>query len=203
MTELFLGAWETLQSVKRAIDDQLDVRPDEAPLDDAVLEGLRDSSERHAAMTRKLQDMMFDHGAVDVLHYEVELLRESFESTKREIERRLWARREHATQPSKTPAQKPRRDQEPTLRPNAAVRVFHRDVGYSVQVLEVNDTSARLRQVGRLPADAWVTIRYLHLSIRARVDWSDDTSAGLQFRAPLAPADLQVMREAAQSNHGA
>lgn len=252
MTELFLGTYDTLRSVKKAIDDELDPGPEAPPPDEATLERLLSLSRLHAAMTRKLQDMMLDHGAGEGLQTEVRLLREAFENTQSEIALRLWTRRgrpmpdagdpsdefeqdplgfdlgdgqgpqheaellraafEHTkrlfslqlqarqAEPSRAPggpARRLGRDQEQRLRADAAVRIFHRDEGYRVDLLEASSTGARLSRLKPLPADSRVTIRYLHLSVRARVEWSDGTLASLRFQAPLASEDLRILLEAA------
>lgn len=258
MTELFLGTYDTLRSVKRAIDDELDPGPDAPPVDDATLERLLSLSRLHAAMTRRLQDMMLDQGAAEGLLAEVQLLRESFENTQSEVALRLWSRRgqpmpgpdhpfdegDHRADPSASGAEggepdeaallraafeqtkrlfalqlqarqggpaprpdpRPRRlgrDQEQRLRADAAVRVFHRDEGFHVDLVEVSPTGARLSRMKALPTDTRVTLRYLHLSVRARVEASDEALTSLQFRNPLDPAELQALRDAAGGRLGA
>lgn len=61
----------------------------------------------------------------------------------------------------------------------------------------VSTGGARLTGVGRLPPEAQLTLLYLHLCVRARVAWSDDTDTGVRFLAPLTPGDLQVLQDAA------
>jgi hypothetical protein len=214
LTEIFLKPIGTLRNAKKAIDDELYVSPSASAPDEATLERLWDSSDRHAEVARQLENLMSQFGADDVFHYEVELLRAEFESTKGEIQRRLLAREEPPPRPKvpelpaskssapEPPASKPQREQWRTFRPDGAVKVFHRDVRHLVQIVDVSSTDARLRHPRQLPADAWVTIRYLHLSIRARVVCSDDGFTELQFRTPLASEILGALREAARGNLG-
>ncbi len=247
MTELFQGTYDTLRGVKRAIDDELDVGPD-AP-DEATLDRLLSLSRLHAAMTRKLQDMMLDQGGDEALQAEVQVLREAFESTQSEVALRLWTRRGRPMPGLDDPIGDPealasapgggldmqdedellraafeqtrrlfalqlqarqgapererggrtrgvRRDQEQKRRADAALRVFHRDASYRVELIEASPGGARLSQTTPLPAGAWVTLRFLHLSVRAQVERSDGAVASLRFRSPLAPADVQALREA-------
>lgn len=252
MSELFHGTYHTLRSVKRAIDEELDAGSGAVAPDDATLERLLSLSRLHAAMARKLQDMMLDQGSGGDLEARVQHLRESYENTHSEIALRLWTRRgspmpeaadrsdgrdigQTSSQPSLeerdrheeellreafghtrrlfelqvlgrrdaqglgqgTPTRRLRRDEEQRLRPDVAVRVFHRDRGYRAQLLDVGSAGARLGQGLRLPPDARVTLRYLHLSIRARVERSDDVLTTLQFRAPLTPDEVHLLRGAA------
>lgn len=252
MTELFLGTYDTLRSVKRAIDDELDPSPDAPPPDDATLDRLLSLSRLHAAMTRRLQEMMLDHGAAEGLQAEVEILREAFESTQSEVALRLWTRRGYSMpgpgdpldqgdadqgsmafgeaesiqgeaellraafeqtrrlfalqlqarqgDPGPGPGPPPPRlgrDQEQRLRADTAVRVFHRDEGFHVDLLEVSPTGARLERMKSLPANTRVTLRYRHLSVRARVEWSEGSLVGLRFQSTLASESLQTLRAAA------
>ncbi len=254
MTELFLGTYDTLRGVKKAIDGELDTGDHASPPDDATLERLLSLSRLHAAMTRKLQDMMLDQGASPDLQAEVQLLREAYENTQSEIALRLWtrrgrpmpsasdpsepfdheqraedgrlgedlgqdeeadllqqafqhtkrlfalqlrARRERSAHGGAGSGRRLRRDQEQRLRADAAVRVFHRDAGYQVELIEVTSTGVRLRPTNPLPAGARVTLRCLHLSVRASVEYSGDRTASLQFRTPLTSSELQTLRDAA------
>lgn len=208
ISEAFLRPIDTLRRAKAALDEELDGGPGRSPLDASGLDRVWDLSDRHAAAARGLQDLMAQFGADEVLHYEVELLCAEFEGVKGEVERRMLAPREVEPSP---PAPSPRRslppppavgrergpDEDLSLLPKGGVRVFHHDVRYPVRIMAVEPEGARLRHDGRLPADAWVAIRYRHLSIRARVVWSDDVSASLQFRARLGPADLKALQATA------
>lgn len=213
VSEVFLKPIDTLRRAKAALDAELGGGPDAPSPDAATLDRLWDSSDRHAAAARGLQDLMAQFGADDVLHYEVELLRAELEGVRAEIERRLLAPREVEPPP---PAPNPPRslppplpavraaepDDDPALLPAGDVRVFHRDVRYPVRIVDVDPDGARLRHEGRLPAEAWVAIRYRHLSIRARVVWSDDGAARLRFPRPLPPADLGTLRTTARARSG-
>jgi hypothetical protein len=78
-----------------------------------------------------------------------------------------------------------------------AIRVFYGDKSYRANVSNVSTGGARLTGVGHLPAEAQLTLLYLHLCVRARVAWSDDTDTGVRFLAPLDPEDLQILQDAA------
>ena len=80
---------------------------------------------------------------------------------------------------------------------DVAIRVFHGDRSYRATVANVSTGGARLSGVGGLPAEAQVTLLYLHLCVRARVAWSEEDDTGVRFLAPLDPAELQVLQDAA------
>jgi hypothetical protein len=79
-------------------------------------------------------------------------------------------------------------DREARLPSDVAVRVFIGDEQYRAFSLNVSANGACLTGTGRLQVGEQVIIRYLHLSIRARVAWSSDLATGVQFLEPLEPA---------------
>ena len=75
-----------------------------------------------------------------------------------------------------------------------AIRVFHGEDGHRAHSVNVSIGGACLIGVGGLPEDAEVTIRYLHLCIRAEVAWSSAEETGVRFTIPLTPSQLQELR---------
>ena len=84
-----------------------------------------------------------------------------------------------------------------------AVRVFHNNEGHRADAVNVTTGGACLSGVGGLPVDAEVTISYLHLCIRAKVAWSSHCTTGVRFNKPLAPEQLQALRENTVGRSGA
>lgn len=76
-----------------------------------------------------------------------------------------------------------------------AVRVFHNDEGHRADAVNVSAGGACLSGVGGLPVDAKVTISYLHIYIRSEVTWSSHCFTGVRFIKPLAPEQLQALKE--------
>ncbi len=86
---------------------------------------------------------------------------------------------------------------------DTAIRVFLDDATFRAEGVNVSAGGACLQGMSRLPAGTQVTIRYLHLCLRARVAWSSDALTGVRFLQRLPTADLRTLQTAIGDNlHG-
>ncbi len=78
----------------------------------------------------------------------------------------------------------------------AAIRLWHNNQCHRAIALNISTGGARLDGVAPLPVNAWVTVQYLHLNIRAQVAWTEPGVIGVRFATPLTIEQARALQGA-------
>ena len=79
---------------------------------------------------------------------------------------------------------------------DAAIRVWHQDQCQRATALNISSGGACLGGMAPLPVNAWVTVQYLHLNIRAHVAWSEPEVVGVNFQTRLTDDQVKALQSA-------
>lgn len=72
--------------------------------------------------------------------------------------------------------------------------VVHDGTACRARLVNVSVTGGRLEGAGRVPRGATLWLHYLNARIAARVVWSTERQAAIQFAEPLTPASFSALR---------
>lgn len=79
---------------------------------------------------------------------------------------------------------------------DAAIRVWHENRCHRAVALNISTGGARLGRMPPLPMNAWVTVQYLYLNIRARVVWTNGETTGVSFEKRLTSQQAKALQGA-------